>query len=180
MPIVNLHYQELLEKFLDSPVSPQRYDYNFPLAVFGTLRSIPKDQGNVKWFQGIKPSKIEKGFLKNCEPEGIYLNACLGNNGPFEVYYFNQDSFAKMIPSIDRLESFSPCDMEGFYYQRTLVYINLLPDGFEEDVFSKGIGPKLSLKIDEDKEFEKIPCWIYSNNKVNKVLNKDLIWCANV
>lgn len=180
MPIVNLHYQELLENFLNSPVSPERYDYSFPLAVFGTLRSIPKDQGNMKWFQGIEPCKIEKGFLKNCSPHLIYLNVSIGNYGPFEVYYFDKESFLKMIPSIDTLESFSAKNMRGNYYQRSLVYINLLPERFKEDVFAKGIGDELSLDIDESQEFEKIPCWVYSNKQVNKVLGEDLIWCNNV
>ncbi len=166
---------ELLEKFLISP----SYDDPFPMAVFGTLRQIPKRSYNAgrMYRDGIEPLAHRVGFLPNVCPSGIWLEPKENCSGPFEIYFYTPEDWSKMIGSVDALEGFFPGKQTGGYI-RTLMKIRLLPKNYDLKVFNRGIGGELDLEIPPE-DFSKypiVPCWAYSNRVINKFAEESVIW----
>jgi hypothetical protein len=157
------------------------YAKSFPIAVFGTLRKLPCDQGNLHRMLKRDPVDHKKAFIPHILPSNIWVDFKEGASGLFEVFYYTDDDFKEVIKGVDRLESFTPDHHYG--YHRTLLSVYLLPDDYPEDDFNRGIRwDKRTLGIPEDewKDFETVPAWAYSNAKTNELLaemeNSPLLW----
>ena len=141
----------------------------FPLAVFGTLRIIPKDQGNGRLMTRIKPLAHCKGFLPHFVAKGIELHAQENASAPLEIFFYDLEKWREVIRPVDELEGIYQ-DKIYSGYNRTLVYAKILPDKFEEEEFNKGISWQTrDLKIPNSfwEQFQSVPVWIYSNDSAN-------------
>ena len=163
-----------------------KYDTSFPIAVFGTLRKIPRPMGNTqRMYEAHEPASVRKGFIEHCTFVGIKTEFKQGGSGAVEVFFHEPEQFSEVIPSIDRLEGFSPGSGRryGYGYHRTLLRARLLPDDHSNTLFDRGINwddRDLGIGQSEWKEFPWVPVWMYSNRRTNESLSdiKDgpLIW----
>ena len=175
-------WPERVEEFLQSKKSKPAYSWPFPMGVFGTLR---EGQGNNPRMHAGKVTSHRIGFLPHFFARGLSIGYLKNSCAPFEVFSYEPDEWNKMIPGVDR---FSPDRVHShdWGYFRTLVWINLLPAGtVNERWFSKraDLGEHRDMKIDSStwNEYEKVPCWVYSNVSSNTLLVKSeptnpLIW----
>lgn len=173
-----------VQKFKDILSETKKCDFSipFPMGVFGTLR---RGCGNHRLMHGGKFDAIKMAFLPNFVANGLWLYYSKGSAAPFEIYSYSKEEWNKMIPSVDRLEGFDPNDDRYHGYMRTLVWMHILPENYEHDLFATN-KPQLSasrdLKIAENdwNKFEKVPCWIYSNTEANQKIKEDtgypVIW----
>jgi hypothetical protein len=177
-----------VEEFLATPDDEKRFNFPFPMGVFGTLRS---HQGNNFFMQRGTASKIRPAFLPHFYARGLSIGFAKDSCAPFEVFYYEPHEWVKMIGGVDGLESFSPeRHYKGKYesgYYRTLAWLRLLPEGHISRWFPQGERANLSEhrnmgfdKVTWD-EYKKVPCWIYSSiyqNRVTKETVKDspIIW----
>lgn len=138
------------------------------MAVFGTLRSIPSDQGNSSLMYIKKPISHKKCFVPHFTPNGIWLefkeNAC----GLAEIFFYEPTDWFSIIDKIDLLEGIKS-NISQYGYRRTLMNIRLLPDDFADDLYLEGIRLKdRDLKIPKEEwKFPAIPAWVYSNDVAN-------------
>lgn len=175
--------QEKFDDFLALKDYHDQYNTYFPLAVFGTLRKIPRDQGNYKNFMLTRePIKHKKAFIPHILPSGIWVNFEEGASGLFEVFFYNEEDYPYVIERVDSLEGFRP-DSHYIGYHRTLLEARLLPDDYPETLFNRGIwwdNRTLEIPEKEWNKFESVPTWAYSNNATNlaleKVDNSPLLW----
>ena len=147
----------------------ERYAVPFPVAVFGTLRKLPKPHWNTRCIETREPIGHEKSFLPHFSVNGIFLHSREGASCVMETYHHTPEDWAVMIKTVDRLESFSPTG-GVFGYHRTLVKMRMLPDDYQHDLFDQDIRvDDRSLEIPEDEwdQFPWIPAWTYSNEKSN-------------
>lgn len=151
----------------------ERYMLPYPMAVFGTLRTIPCDQGNSRLMTRVAPSKHCKAFLPHFTTEDISLRFEKNASAPLELFFYDPELWREMIGPVDRLEGFHP-NKPLWGYVRTLVNVRLLPDDFAEDLFLEGLNnPSRDLKI-PTKDWElypSLPAWVYSNPAANKSAN---------
>lgn len=147
----------------------------FPIAVFGTLRSIPCDQGNSSLMFSKKPLSRKKCFIPHFLPKGIWLefkeNAC----GVAELFFYDPHDWAFILKKIDTLEGFS-YSQSSYGYHRTLINVRLLPDDFGDDIYDQGLRLKeRDFKIPRDEwNFPCIAAWVYSNLSANFSCKKTL------
>lgn len=167
----------LYKEFESSKDDVNRYDFPFPMAVFGTLRSLPTCQGNSHrmYIGGVRPIQHSKAFLPHTRPQSIWLDFSKGDAGPFEVYFFTPDDWQKIIPGVDALESFAKT-RKDWGYLRTLMALRILPDK-TYPAFETGIGrgrmmdKYLGISEKDFDEYEMIPAWVYSSRECNDLLN---------
>ena len=159
------------------------YATSFPIAVFGTLRQIPSNQGNLHRMLTHEPVDHRMAFIPHMLPSGIWVDFEEGASGLFEVFFYDKKDFPDVIRSVDALESFSPDHHYG--YHRTLLRAHLLPDDYPKAKwkFEKGIrwdNRTMGIPEDEWSNFETVPAWAYSNSETNKGLkemdNSPLLW----
>lgn len=164
----------------------EAYSIPYPMAVFGTLR---KDCGNHHRMKVAPIAKLQKAFLPHFAAKGLGIYGVENSCAPFEVYHYTPDNWNKMIPGVDRLESFSPnrSPEDSWGYHRTLMAMRLLPDDFDHPLFANlrdaGSGewrPSVNLSEYRDLaippgEWEKYPvvyAWVYSNKDNNQKVAK--------
>ena len=170
-----------VEEFLASKESMSaKYDWPFPMGVFGTLR---ERCGNNRLMHRSKVSDYRVGFLPHFFAEGLRIGFEKNSCAPFEVFYYDKSAWSAMIPNVDSLEGFSPKYVKdamsyGYGYFRTLVWIHLLPVGAKSEWFPENKSPELwqyrNMKIDPATwdTYEKVPAWVYSNVNGNTTLTE--------
>jgi len=172
-------YKADFEKFGDDYHA--NYETPFPIAVFGTLRQIPRDQGNLHRMMTRKPIEHRKAFVPHMSPSGIWVDFKEGASGIFEVFFYDPEDFPAVIARVDALEGFTPDHYYG--YHRTLLNVRLLPEDYPEDLFNKGIrwdNRTLGIPQKSWNDFEAVPAWAYSNivtnNRLAKMEDSPLLW----
>ena len=163
----------------------------FPMGVFGTLR---KGWGNDPLMHRGKVAAWTRAFLPHFTASGLTIHCTEGGSAPFEIYFYNKAEWDKMIPSVDRLEGFHPQYLDerrpgewaDYGYHRTLVWLSLLPEEFAEHppYMGRGRGSwgerNLEIGTATWKDYDRVPCWVYSNGKANREVKKlegnPLIW----
>ena len=141
----------------------------FPMGVFGTLRMIPKDQGNNRLMLRMPIALHCRGFLPHFVAKGIDLYAEENASAPIEIFFYDPQEWRKMIPLVDQLEGVYQ-DKTYSGYNRTLMFAKILPNDFAEEEFNLGIEwQERNLKIEPDKweQFPSVPVWVYSNDSAN-------------
>ena len=139
------------------------------MGVFGTLRMIPKDQGNNRLMKRIPILLHCKGFVPHFVAKGIDLYAEENASAPIEIFFYDSQDWRGMIPLVDQLEGIY---QDACYcgYNRTLVYAKILPDDYAQEEFNLGLSWEIrNLNIPPNKwdDFLSIPVWIYSNDTAN-------------
>lgn len=174
--IINESYQQ----FLKSENNEDRYDIQFPLAVFGTLRlGCGNDQRYL--LNPNKPSFHCRAFLSHFLATGLWLEAEIDASAPVEIFYHEPQYWKDLIARVDRLEGFHKTSSRGGYI-RTLANIHILPEDYENDVFSLNLHHPRNLKIPKEEwnNYQTIPCWVYSNYVANRTLkaveDSPIIW----
>lgn len=164
------------EALMKTPDDSNRYNWQFPMGVFGTLRE--KCGNNPLMHRNGKPYKVIRAFLPHFNAEGLSIRFEENSSAPFEVFCYEPDEWDKMIGRVDSLESFSPemytpnRDKSYGYYFRTLAALRILPDDFTHKLFPDK-APSLyeyrNLKIPpaEFNNFQPIAAWVYSSLKHN-------------
>jgi len=132
-----------------------------------------------------KVLKHRNAFLPHFFARGLSIYYKQNSTAPFEVFYYEPEQWAKMIIVADDLEYFDPCRKRGYY--RTLVWLRLLPEDYEDEQrfpkysidFYNG-DRNMEIAPELWKNYEKVPCWVYSNIKANvQVVKEDqspIIW----
>lgn len=173
--------QEHYDEFLEIKDYHDRYATYFPIAVFGTLRQIPRDQGNLHRMLTRDPVDHKKAFIPHMLPSGIWVDFEEGASGLFEVFFYDKKDFTAVIKSVDALEGFTPDRHWG--YHRTLLKARVLPDDYADGLFNRGIrwdNRTLDIPENEWENFEAVPVWAYSNKETNHALkemeNSPLLW----
>lgn len=175
-------WMKLTEAFHASPDDASRYNWQFPMGVFGTLRE--RCSNNRLMHRNGEPYKIIRAFLPHFHARGLGIRFEQGASAPFEVFFYEPDTWDSMIPSVDRLESFSPeiytevkAKKASYgYYFRTLVTLRLLPDDFNHKLFPKkehvDLGEYRNLEIPpaDFNKFQPVPAWVYSGLDSNRKL----------
>lgn len=182
-------WEERVAAFLKFEDSPKRFDWPFPMAVFGTLR---EHQGNNRLMHQAEIQKVRAAFLPNFYCSGISCLARENGCAPFEVFYYTPEEWSKMLYRVDCLEGFDPEDCwhrrndtrSGYY--RTLAWLRLLPEGYVGEYFKVGRGCDLwgerdmALDPKEWDKYEKVPAWVYTSTGHNalsgKLPNSHVIW----
>lgn len=151
-------------------LSPElRWDLPFPMGVFGTLR---KGRGNAYRMERGHIGGHFKAFMPHFIAHGLSITFKQGASAPFEIYAYTPENWKKMIPGVDALEGFSPAyatrnRQYHFGYYRTLAWLHVLPDAFSHNLFDEGrrldATRDLELPVDEWSQYERVPCWVYSN-----------------
>jgi hypothetical protein len=188
-------WPERVEAFLKSPDDPGRFDWPFPMGVFGTLRS---HQGNNPLMHRGKVAKVRAAFLPHFYAHGLSIGFAENSSAPFEMFFYEPEEWVKMIGRVDSLESFDPTyhhegKYEGGYY-RTLAWLRLAAGTeamLNEAQMRKwfptseraGLYEYRDIEVDPDtwETFDKVPCWIYSSIRQNretckKVKDSPVIW----
>ncbi len=180
-------WEDRVADFLKTEDTPERFNWPFPMAVFGTLR---KHQGNNRLMHGGKVTEHRLAFLPHFYASGLSVSHEQNSTAPFEVFYYSPEEWSKMIYSVDCLESFDPVSCHGkrnrgYYYRtlawlyllpegdRTLTWLHLLPEGYQDKWFPDGRADlynkrNMGIKPEIWKYFERVPCWIYSNMQATK------------
>lgn len=169
------------EGMLKTEDNEQRYNWQFPMGVFGTLRA--KCSNNPLMHRSGKPYKSVRAFLPHYNAEGLRIAYEEGSSAPFEIFVYEPDEWDKMIKRVDALESFSPkmydpakMNWDYSYYFRTLATLRLLPDEYEHKLFPRDKEPdiwgyrNLEIPPAEFVNYQPIACWIYSSLKQNAKL----------
>lgn len=148
----------------------EKVDYSiaYPMAVFGTLR---KNECNNHLMNNGNFHDWKIGFLPNFYCKSIWLNYRKGSSAPFEIFFYSQDEWNKIIKRVDRLEGFSPESKNNVGYLRTLVYIHILPSDYKNFPSLSTRVRDLQIPENQWNDFEKIPCWVYSNDEANSQCN---------
>ena len=148
---------------------------HFPIAVFGTLRCIPKDQGNSSLMFVKKPLSHKKCFIPHFLPNGMWLDFKKDACGIAEIFFYEAHDWPYVLSKIDHLEGFSK-GKNKYGYRRTLMNVRMTPDDFADDLYAKGISMKdrdLSIPRKEW-HFPSVAAWVYSNSLANDVCNASL------
>jgi hypothetical protein len=166
------HKEEWIEEswrtYFQRPLS---YDSQFPLAVFGTLRTLPRDQGNAQIMFRREPKLHCKAFLPHFSRDGITLKFEEGASAMFEVFFYDPQDFKVIIAAADQLEGFRPDHRFHNHWYRTLAELRVVPDDYAVAMFDEGIEPssaKLDIPENEWDNFKPCMAWIYSNIPSNK------------
>jgi len=180
-------WEDRVKSFLKTEDTPHRFDWSFPMGVFGTLR---KNHGNNHLMHRGTVEKHRLAFLPHFFAQNITIKHKTIACAPFEVFYYNPKEWMKMIDRVDKLESFDPRSNHGGnnggYYFRTLVWLHLLPEGYEDEWFPKNVHTDLwglrDMHIDPANwdKYTRVPAWVYSNMRAtcaaSKEPNTPIIW----
>lgn len=180
-------WEDRVKAFLETKDSPSRFNWPFPMGVFGTLR---KSQCNSSLMNRAKIEDHRLAFLPHFSAESLRVKYEKNATAPFEVFFYSPEEWNKMINRVDGLESFDPQSDHGGdnngYYFRTLVWLHLLPTDYEDEWFPKNRQVSLwgyrNMKFDpsEWNNYPKVPCWVYSNMRSTKLAkqeeNSPIIW----
>jgi len=161
----------------------EKYDFPFPMAVFGTLR---KDYSNscLMRNRNVECLAHSKAFITHMIPSGLWLDFKKDATGVAEVYFYDKLNWKSMIRSVDGLEGFNKHSDSNYGYNRTLVRIHLLPKDFKSNFYGKNS----ILYSDRDfgilescwEQYVSIPAWIYANTETNvnclKLKNHPILW----
>jgi len=206
------HFQEQ-QVTLSSKKGPlsEKWSMAFPIAVFGTLR---KDHGAHEKMgahqendpEGASQSTTHppltynyhcsrKGFLGHFYAKGLELKPRNNSTTPFEIYFYEPNDWAQAIRVLDPYESFDPNSSENpmsvkpgkYVYLRTLSWIYLFPEGYEDhwtgvdrQIWESERDSKIPTK--DWRNYKKIPCWIYLQpaagvtSKALSMSKSPLIW----
>jgi gamma-glutamylcyclotransferase (GGCT)/AIG2-like uncharacterized protein YtfP len=164
--------KQLLNSFTE-----RNWNAPFPMGVFGTLR---KDQWNTHRMEAGKYTLHCKAFMPHFIAKGLGIYFEKNASAPFEIFYYPQAEWDKMIPGVDALESFSPKREKGeFGYYRTLAWLHVLPDNFDHKLFkTKNLDSyrNLEIPLEEWSQYERVPAWVYSSKSENaKALQSDVV-----
>jgi hypothetical protein len=180
-------WEDRVQAFLKTDDSPERFNWPFPMGVFGTLRQY---QGNNRLMHETTVEKHRLAFLPHFYAQSLGIGHATNACAPFEVFYYKPEDFSRMIFRVDRLESFDPQVNHGgsnnSYYFRTLVWLRLLPEGYEDEWFPKTVRADIwghrDMAIDPKNwdKYERVPAWVYSNMRATKPASKEqqspIIW----
>lgn len=173
-------FNGMLLEFEQSP-DQLKWDFHFPMGVFGTLR---EGWGNA-YLMGTRqgtpsPSPLRqhvykahyKAFLHDFVAVGLRICYEPGSTAPFEIYEYTEVDWAKMIGNVDRLEGFSPGCRGGYHrggYHRTLARLHVLPADFKHPQFESKGGERRNLHLPKADwiKYPSLPCWIYSSVREN-------------
>lgn len=186
-------YRERLKDFYavndrDHAGRVQRFGFQFPVAVFGTLRdscrnnALMRSDGDIwRGMPPYQPASHSKAFLPHFVAQEIRLTAKPGGAAPMEVFDYSEDDYRKMIGPVDRLESFDPKTetQKPWGYQRTLARVWLLSDSYAHPLFKQPVAlsgerdlarlDSLDTLIADHAGFDRwVPCWIYSSVRMNR------------
>jgi hypothetical protein len=157
-------------------LTPDLAEKSFPIAVFGTLRNIPCDQGNASLMFIKKPVAHKKCFIPHFTPRGIWLNFKENACAVAELFFYSQKDWPIVLEAIDKLEGFNIKQPNYYGYQRTLMNVYLLPYDYDSEMYDMGIRIKeRDLKIPKEQwTFPQIAAWVYSNNEANNLCKLNL------
>lgn len=171
---------KLLEHF-ENKQELEKFNLPFPMGVFGTLREGRSN--NHRMYNG-KPVMHSKAFLPHFIAHGLSISFEKDATAPFEIFFYEEKEWNKMIPSVDALEGFNPKYVdwnEDWGYHRTLAWLYILPKEYNHPIYKKDLGGYRNLQIPKKEwnNYEKIPAWIYSSIKENNLAKKQtnsIIW----
>lgn len=191
-------WKERVDAFLATEDTPVRFNWPFPMGVFGTLRY---GHGNSRLMHHAEIEARKPAFLPHFNARGLGICCEEDSSAPFEIYTYTPEEWVKMIYSVDCLEGFDPQNdhgkTNGGYYFRTLAWLRQIesdkaPEAPKWDEVRAGrwfptegrplLGEYRNMKIHPEvwNKFEAIPCWIYSNIASNKdcakLDNSPIIW----
>jgi len=200
---------QLLDGFDRSPAFVEsNWSNPFPMGVFGTLRKGVGNDVLMGPQKGIEEeaevvsnwrrhgsgeySIHAKAFMPHFNAQGLAIHFAEEASCPFEIYFYEPDEWAKMIGAVDGLEGFhaeyAVGDLDHPYgYFRTLAWLHVLPDDFENGRFSwdrgggyRGAARDLKLPQSEWQNYPRVPCWVYSSIDENRrslvVDDSPVIW----
>lgn len=166
-------YEPLLHDFEGSG-DLCRWNFPFPMGVFGTLR---KGWANNYLMGGrvanhrLQPYRYKshyKAFLPDFVASGLTIYYRPDASAPFEVFAYDRDQWEQMIVAVDSLEGFTPPD-GGWHYHRTLAFLRVLPANFDHPLFdpenhrARAQNERnLGIPVNDWHNYPSIPCWIYS------------------
>ncbi len=209
---MNIDTEALLKQHKEAK-GLEKWNVPFPMGVFGTLRmnwgntalmGMPKDTRKAEdwgwddWGHRARDYEYEshhKAFLPHWNAQGLRIFHAPESSGVFEIFTYTPENWKKMIAGVDRLEGFRPHVEEderdyrwrGYGYFRTLVWLHLLPDNYDNRYFSsRSYDSPRDLKIPADKwqDYPKVPCWVYASIRENEASQKlpdsPIIWCGDL
>lgn len=177
--LIDQAHASLKENFEPLPVDVEStvkymYQFAFPIAVFGTLRQIPRPMGNTQRMYAAEPVAVQKGFVEHCTFTGIHADFKENASGAVEVFFHQVEDFKNVIPGVDRLEGFSAGSGRNHWcYHRTLMRVRLLPDDHSNELFDRGLSwddRDLGIPKEEWESFPWVPAWIYTNGTANNAM----------
>lgn len=161
----------------------KRWSLPFPMGVFGTLRD---GQCNNRRMHKGDISRHVRAFMPNFCAQGLSIHYKHHATAPFEVFFYPENEWRKMIPGVDALEGFMPPDnvpnsYRSFGYFRTLAWLHILPDDFSHSLFENvNLGALRDLAIPQDQwdKYERVPAWVYSSLRENEAARETetVIW----
>lgn len=195
-----MNTQHLLSRF-ENCTDAEKWDVRFPMGVFGTLRQgwgnhplmgykdgVEIEDDSVAWRMQSSCNYLShhKAFLPHFVAVDLSIHHQPGSSAVFEIYTYDAANWDLMIPSVDRLEGFSPDNIGGGYsYHRTLVWMRVLPKDFQHPHFDRrrqrdwGRRTLEILKMDWE-QYPKMPCWVYSsldeNTQNKRMSDTPIIW----
>jgi hypothetical protein len=140
----------------------------FPMGVFGTLRAGCR---NHALMQTRPVAKQQRGFLPHFAARAIGLHYRTGACAPFEIYGYSASDWQAMILPVDELEEFRPGMVDPDGYHRTLAWVYLLPEQFDDPIYDVALLPEerdLRIAARLWSTYERVPCWIYSGIAQNR------------
>jgi gamma-glutamylcyclotransferase (GGCT)/AIG2-like uncharacterized protein YtfP len=163
-----LERAQLLLSTLPATPPAARWDFPFPLAVFGTLRD-GMENNHLMHLGRIQAH--HRAFLPHFVACDIELRYRRGATAPFEIFVYESDEWHKIIGPVDRLEDFSPDVSLEHGYHRTLAWLRLLPADYDHPAYTGAmLRGERDLGIDPATwvMYERVPCWIYANLAQNR------------
>ena len=167
----------MLFEFDRSPES-LKWDFSFPMGVFGTLRQGWGNDYLMGHKEGTKPlprsrphtfAAHYKAFLTDFVAVGLRIRHEPGASAPFEIYVYEESQWEEMITNVDMLEGFSPGRHSGGYH-RTLANLHILPAEFTHPLFEGRTtrdDRNLKIPMSQWNKYYSLPCWIYSSVSEN-------------
>ena len=173
-------FLQMLFEFEQAPET-LKWDFSFPMGVFGTLRQGWGNDPLMGYREGEKPQPRSrphtfvahyKAFLTDFVAVGLRIRNEPGATAPFEIYVYEESQWEKMIPRVDSLEGFHPGSKYGGGYHRTLASLHLLPAEFTHPLFEGQDRTwerdrNLKIPMAQWTNYHSLPCWIYSSLSEN-------------
>lgn len=161
-----------------------KWDFVFPMGVFGTLRQGWGNDFLMGYRKGTKPQPRSrphtfvahyKAFLTDFVAVGLRVRNEPGATAPFEIYVYEEDQWEQMIPRVDSLEGFRPGNRSSHGYHRTLANLHILPADFQHPLYKEGDAASsvwdrdrnLRIPLMQWTNYHSMPCWIYSSLSEN-------------